>query len=47
VQLQRRLDAMETRLRTQFSALDALVSKMNSTSNYLTQQLASLNKSNA
>lgn len=44
-ELQRRLDAMETRLRAQFTALDQLVSKMNSASAYLTQQLASLNKS--
>ena len=44
-ELQRRLDAMETRLRAQFTALDQLVSKMNSTSAYLTQQLASLSKS--
>lgn len=42
--LARRLDAMETRLRSQFAALDSLVSKMNSTGSYLTQQLANLNK---
>ena len=40
--LQRRLDSMEARLRLQFSALDALVAQMNSTSSFLTQQLAGL-----
>ncbi|MDR2261334.1 MAG: flagellar filament capping protein FliD [Azoarcus sp.] len=33
---------VEERYRTQFSALDSLVTKMNSTSNYLAQQLASI-----
>lgn len=37
-----RLDAVEARYRKQFSALDVLVSSMNSTSNYLAQQLASI-----
>jgi len=37
-----RLAATEARYRKQFSALDALISSMNNTSNYLTQQLAAL-----
>lgn len=37
-----RLTAMEKRYRTQFSALETLLSNMNSTSTYLTQQLDSL-----
>ncbi|MDR2925183.1 MAG: flagellar filament capping protein FliD [Azoarcus sp.] len=37
-----RLEAVEARYRKQFSALDTLVSRMNSTSNYLAQQLASI-----
>lgn len=47
--LEKRQEAMETRLvsveeryRKQFSALDSLVSSMNSTSSYLVQQLSSL-----
>jgi flagellar hook-associated protein 2 len=50
--LEKRQEAMETRMvaieeryRKQFSALDTLLSSMNSTSNYLAQQLASLNTS--
>ena len=39
------LESAEARYRKQFSALDTLVAKLNSTSNYLTQQLASLNAS--
>jgi flagellar hook-associated protein 2 len=38
-----RLVAVEARYRKQFSALDTLISSMNSTSNYLAQQLSSLN----
>ena len=38
-----RLAAVEARYRKQFSALDTLISSMNSTSNYLAQQLSSLN----
>lgn len=37
-----RLLDTESRLRSQFAALDTLVSRLNSTSNFLTQQLASL-----
>ena len=37
-----RMTTMEANYRRQFSALDAALSKMNSTSSYLTQQLASL-----
>ncbi|MGY4516897.1 flagellar filament capping protein FliD [Lysobacter sp. HA18] len=36
------IDQLTTQYRTQFSALDALVTKMQSTSTYLSQQLASL-----
>lgn len=38
--LERRLDAMERRLKAQFSALDTMVSKMRSTGDALTQSLA-------
>jgi len=41
------LDAIEARYRAQFSALDTLVSNLNSTSTYLTQQIASLTKSSS
>lgn len=37
-----RMERVETRYRTQFTALDTLIAQMNSTSSYLTQQLASL-----
>ena len=37
-----RLADVEKRFRTQYTTLDTTISKMNSTSNYLTQQLASL-----
>ncbi len=40
--LEARLVNIEKRYRAQFSALDAMLSSMNNTSNYLTQQLASL-----
>jgi flagellar hook-associated protein 2 len=40
--LQRRLDLVEQRYRAQFTALDGLISSMNSTSTFLAQQLASL-----
>lgn len=39
-----RLDAMETRYRSQFSSLDTLLSGLSQTSSYLTQQLANLPK---
>jgi flagellar hook-associated protein 2 len=40
-----RLTATETRLRAQFTALDSLLSRLQSTSNFLTQQLSSANSS--
>lgn len=40
--LNRRLDEIEKRYRAQFSALDSLLSKLRSTSDYLSQQLAVL-----
>ncbi|MDP2266848.1 MAG: flagellar filament capping protein FliD [Thiobacillus sp.] len=42
LQLETRLAQIEKRYRAQFSALDAMLSSMNNTSNFLTQQLASL-----
>lgn len=41
--LEFRLDAIEKRYRAQFTALDTLVSSLQTTGSYLTQQLASLN----
>ena len=43
--MQRRLDAIEKRYRAQFTALDVMVSSMQATSSYLTQQLTALTKS--
>lgn len=43
--LNRRLVGIEQRYRAQFTALDTMMSQMLSTSNFLTQQLAALNKS--
>jgi flagellar hook-associated protein 2 len=40
------MDQIEARYRAQFTALDALMSSLNSTSAYLTQQLASLQANN-
>ncbi len=40
--LHNRLDQIEKRYRAQFTALDSMLSSMNSTSTFLTQQLASL-----
>jgi len=37
-----RMDALEDRLRIQFAAADALISQLNSTSNFLEQQLSNL-----
>lgn len=45
--LQTRLDAIETRYRAKFSALDTLLTSLNSTSSYLTQQLANLTDSSS
>ena len=41
-----RLENTEARLRAQFGALDSLLSQLNSTSSFLTQQLANLPLSN-
>lgn len=43
--LQERLDAIETRYRAQFSALDTLVASLTSTGDYLTNYISSLNSS--
>lgn len=43
----RRLEGVEQRLRAQFGALDVLVSNLTQTSNFLTQQLAALNRPTA
>jgi len=45
-QFETRLAQIEKRYRAQFSALDAMLSNMNNTSNFLTQQLANLPGSN-
>jgi flagellar hook-associated protein 2 len=42
--VERRLVAVEARFRAQFTALDVMMSRMQSTSNYLQQQLANLPK---
>ncbi len=42
IQLERRLESVEARYRSQFGALDALLAQLQSTSDFLTQQLASL-----
>lgn len=43
----RRLESIESRYRAQFTALDTLVSSMNQTSSFLSQQLASLPKASS
>jgi flagellar hook-associated protein 2 len=43
IRLEARLDIIEARLRSQYSALDTLVSQLSSTGSFLSQQLASLN----
>lgn len=43
--LEKRMTALEARYRTQFLAMDQLIGKLNSTSTFLTQQLAANNKS--
>ncbi len=43
-QLARRMSALESRMRTQFVAMDLLVGQLQSTGNYLTQQLDNLPK---
>ncbi|MCL5974798.1 MAG: flagellar filament capping protein FliD [Gammaproteobacteria bacterium] len=45
LRMEDRLISVEARIRAQFSALDTLVSSLNNTSSFLTQQLASLNNS--
>lgn len=45
--LERRLEAIETRYRTQFAGLDILLAQLQSTSEYLTQQLANLPEPNS
>lgn len=42
-----RLETIEARYRARFSALDTLISSLNTTSSYLTQQLASLTSSSS
>lgn len=42
--LEHRLEAIESRYRAQFTALDTLMASLETTSTYLTQQLASFNK---
>jgi len=44
VVLDRRMEGVRERLRRQFDAMDRLVAQLNSTSNFLTQQLANLPK---
>lgn len=46
LQLEARMVQIEKRYRAQFTALDAMISSMNNTSSFLTQQLASLPGSN-
>lgn len=43
--LEQRMERIEARLQAQFTALDKMMSSMNATSQYLTQQLASLSSS--
>jgi len=45
--LQVRLDAIEKRMRAQYTALDATMAVLNSKSNYITQQIAAFNASNS
>ena len=47
VQLDLRVSNLEARLISQFSALDSLIARFNSTSNFLTQQLANLPRPNS
>lgn len=42
IALDRRIDSVEARYRSQFTALDTLISQLRTTSSYLTQQLANL-----
>jgi flagellar hook-associated protein 2 len=45
--LESRMSQIEKRYRAQFSALDAMLSSMSTTSTFLTQQLAAMNNSNS
>jgi flagellar hook-associated protein 2 len=45
--MQNRLDQIQARLRKQYQALDTSMAQLNSTSNYLTQQLAAMNAKQA
>jgi flagellar hook-associated protein 2 len=45
--LQLRLDAIEARYRTQFTALDTLIANLNTTSSYITQYLSSTSSSSS
>lgn len=45
LRMEDRMISVEARIRAQFTALDTLVSSLNNTSSFLTQQLASLNNS--
>lgn len=47
IDLDRRIDSLEARLIQQFTALDSLIARFNSTSSFLTQQLANLPKPNS
>jgi flagellar hook-associated protein 2 len=42
-----KIESLESRLISQFTALDSLIAKFNSTSSFLTQQLASLVEPNS
>ncbi|MCW9004224.1 MAG: hypothetical protein OQK70_03100, partial [Gammaproteobacteria bacterium] len=44
ITLNKRVAAIETRYRAQFTALDALMGQLNTTSNFLQQQLDALPK---
>lgn len=46
LRMEDRMISVEARIRAQFTALDTLVSSLNNTSSFLTQQLASLNNNN-
>jgi flagellar hook-associated protein 2 len=46
-QIEDRLTSVETRIRAQFTALDTLIARMNTTSQFLTQQLATLASQNS
>jgi len=45
--LQHRLVGIEARYRAQFTALDQMLASMNTTSTFLTQQLAGMSNNNA